>query len=160
MKTIPLTKGMVTIIDDEDFDIVSRFKWYAGKCGTYLYAKRDVKINKKKKSIYMHRMLLSTNDRDVKVDHMNGDTLDNRKENLRICSQKENIRNRNSIRKGNKTGLVGITKTRQGTWQSKIGFDGKTIQLGIFKSKEDAAKAYDSAAKKYFGEFCGKLNYE
>jgi len=92
------------------------------------------------------------------VDHINGKTSDNRIENLRVCTHKENIRNCTLKAKNNKSGYRGVSfdKSRN-KWQASIKVDYKSIGLGRFLNKEDAALAYNNFAKKYFGEFA-RLN--
>lgn len=93
-----------------------------------------------------------------KIDHKNGNGLDNRLKNLRIATESENSRNQNK-RRTNKSGFKGVSwGTRDNKWRSYITINGKFKSLGYYSSKEDAAKAYDKAAIKYFGEFA-KTNY-
>lgn len=98
-REIPLTKGMVAIVDDEDFDSLNQFKWYAknnkakNRPTDIFYAcRRDKKFRGKRKTIYMHRFLMNP-PRSRVVDHRNGNPLDNRKENLRVCTRAENNQN-------------------------------------------------------------------
>jgi hypothetical protein len=92
MKEIKLTKGKTAIVDDEDFDRLSQYKWQFAVIG---YARRTVYVKGKKgrQTLYMHRDILATPS-DMFTDHINGNRLDNRKENLRVCTQAENNRNR------------------------------------------------------------------
>lgn len=117
-------------------------KKYKGKTTTYL----------------LHRMLMETFlkrklDKSEKIDHINGNTLDNRLKNLRICSHTENMRNRKT------SGFKGVSKTASGKYRARITVNNKELHLGSFKSKEEAAKAYNEAANKYYGVFA-RLNKE
>lgn len=170
MKEIKLTKGRVAIVDDEDFETIKMFKWYAheSKPGIF-YARRDKYIGiingkQKSKKILMHRSLLSIDSRKTQVDHKNSDTLDNRKENLRICTNKENSTNKSKLRSDNTSGYRGIYENNRLSTRKYFAFirdkDNKRITIGRFSTIEKAAKAFDKAAKVYYGEFCGKLNFE
>jgi hypothetical protein len=160
MKEVQLSKGFVAIVDDEDFDELNKRKWYAGKCGNKIYARADIGPAASRSRLFMHRIILDVTDKKLKVDHVNGNTLDNQKSNLRLASQKENIRNRNGTRIGNTSGYRGVWFHKiNSKWIAEITVDNKKISLGSFSDKEDAARAFDKAAKLYFGEFCGKLNF-
>jgi hypothetical protein len=90
------------------------------------------------------------------VDHINGDPLDNRKSNLRVCTQAENLRNRRKRAKPTSSKFKGVSRhtiSRQKPWLAKIKSDGKTIYLGTFETEEQAAEAYDRAALERFGTF-------
>jgi len=103
----------------------------------------------------MHRLILNAPP-DLKVDHINGNGLDNRKENLRLATTPQNVRNaRLSLR--NSSGFKGVKRKRQ-KWQASIVFNGKTIRLGVFDAREDAARAYDIAALLLHGEFA-RVNF-
>ena len=108
----------------------------------------------------MHRMLLNFPEQ---VDHINGNTLDNRKSNLRIASLKQNTRNLTTKRKS-KSGFRGVFRAPKNyvsrPWKAGIKHNNKNIHLGYFSTPEEAAKAFDKAAKELFGEFHGKLNFE
>ena len=159
MKEIPLTQGKVTIIDDEDFERINQFKWYAHKINNAFYARRN---KDKKNSIILHRVIMNVTDPNQTVDHINGDTLDNRKLNLRVCDKAHNNLNRNRINKNNKSGYRGVHfNKRLSKWVAQINISkSKHKHLGVFNTAEEAARAYDKKAKELFGEFCGKLNLE
>lgn len=151
MKKIELTRGKFALVDDRDWEMLSKHKWYFMPIG---YAARGVwdKETKKNYIVYMHRLIMG-NPKGKCIDHINRDQLDNRRENLRICEHKENIRN-GKLRSNNKSGHKGVfwDNTRQ-RWVGRITVNYKDIHLGSFKDKELAAMAYKTAAKKYFGDF-------
>ena len=142
------------IIDIEDVDKVNFTSWYLDKNG-YVVSKCK---QTKNKGIYLHRLILNADKTDV-VDHINHNTLDNRKENLRLCTQQENTFNTTNNRKNlNKDSEEkGIFK-RSGKWEARIMYNYKNISLGRYINKEDAIKARKQAEIKYFGEFRNKLN--
>lgn len=162
MKEINLTKNKIALVDDDDFEKLSKFKWYAHKSRTIFYAERHINSNGKRTTIRMHRFLMEV-PKEKEVDHIDGNGLNNQKSNLRICSRQENLRNQKlSVR--NKSGFKGVSwSSRTKKWVSQIGITinkKETIKnLGYFKSKEEAAKTYDNAAKELFGEFA-KLNFK
>jgi hypothetical protein len=150
---IPLTQGKEAIIDEEDFELVNQYSWCLSGTG---YAIRGIYYpeTKKTSSIRMHRFILSAPKR-MEVDHINGNRLDNRKENLRLCYNKENNRNKKKNR-NNTSGFKGVTerKTVGGVrWLAQICNDNQAIFLGSFSSKLEAAEAHDKAAKELFGDF-------
>lgn len=144
-----LPKNKFTIIDEEDFKIIKGYKWFAHKNKTRIY----VDASKNGKMIRMHRLIMNAKPYE-QVDHINGNCLDNRKVNLRLCSNKENTRNRTRLNKNNTSGFKGVSWYKwYNKWLAQIKVDYKTKTLGYFESKEDAAKAYNKAAKKYFNKF-------
>lgn len=141
MKEIQLTKGKVTIVDDEDFDFLSQWKWHFKGKG-YAY-------NWKMKSL--HRLLL-TPPVGKFIDHKNGDKLDNRKSNLRISTISQNMMN-SLPRGGSFAGLKGVTADKGGKWRASINLDGRNITLGRFFTKQGAALAYKVISILEYGEF-------
>lgn len=159
-KLIPLTKNQFAKVDTEDYEWLSQYSWRAIKKPTY-YAQRSWNENGKTRSIKMHREILKIYDPSVMVDHINGDTLDNRKENLRLCSNSQNQANRD-IPITNTTGFKGVQYIKNPRYKYKkykaaIVHQGKQHFLGCFYTAEDAAKAYNEAAIKFFGPFA-KVN--
>jgi hypothetical protein len=149
-KTLMLSKGMVAIVDENDLKKIKKYKWhYDG-----LYAERNIYSGKSRKTERLHRFILGLGQGDKRqIDHINGNKLDNRKENLRICTISQNTMNR-PIQKNNTSGFKGVSHCGRGkSWRAYIKLMQKYIHIGYFKSKIEAAKAYNEAAKKYFGEF-------
>lgn len=154
-KIIELTQNKYAVVDDEDYDRLRGLKWHYHSSG---YAVHGGNHYRKISKTYMHRLIINA-PKNMEVDHINGDGLDNRKENLRIVTKAENAMNRSRSSKNNHSGFKGVSfYKRLNKWQAYINKDRKFIFLGYFDAKIEAAKAYDTAAKQYFGEFA-KLNY-
>jgi hypothetical protein len=157
-KQILLTRGLVALVDEEDYDYLMQWKWYASPDGR---ATRKIALGKvgkvgKFQRVFMHRLINKTPE-GMHTDHINGDPLDNRKLNLRNCNPQQNARNRKSYI-GSKSRFKGVSwHKRQKAWVAYICVNYKTSHLGTFKTEEDAAIAYNFAALDHFGEFA-KLN--
>ena len=151
MKKIPLTQGKFVVVDDCDYDWLIRHKWYARKENrTYYAGRKSGKVISQ-----MHREILGLKAGDKRqIDHINHNGLDNRRSNLRICSFAENHRNRQLNRRKHTSKYKGVCWYKAGCkWRAEIRCDYKLFFLGYFDSEIDAAKAYDRAARKLFGEF-------
>lgn len=153
-KEIPLTKGYVATVDAEDYEELSKRRWHVTfgggqKCP---YAARMLIVDGRRRVMRMHEFLLDIPP-GFEVDHINGNSLDNRRGNLRVCTHRQN----NCNRKGHRADQYGYKGLhwykRCQCWTAQITVDGQKIHLGYFHSKLDAAAAYDKAAIKYFGEF-------
>lgn len=148
MKEIPLTKGYVALVDDEDFERLSKFKyWGQVNCG-YVDARRYAQ-GQNGSEVYVRMACDVLNvPRTTTVDHKNRNSLDNRKENLRVATRSQNSINwvrRNKYGRG--VALVG------GMFQVRIAVNGKRKLIGYYKTPEEARAAYDAAAKQLHGEF-------
>lgn len=143
------TREKYAIVDADVFDYLNTWKWHYGKKDGY--ARRGTKIKGKSKTYLIHRLIIDI-PIGMQIDHINGNRLDNRRENLRVCTPKQNARNRSL--QANSSGYKGVNWDKQmKKWRSKIKIDGKQIFLGLFDNKLDAAKAYDKSAIELFGEF-------
>jgi hypothetical protein len=152
-KEIILTQGKVAIVDDDDFEYLNQFNWQATKNGNTFYARRNFTVsNNKQNKIYMHRLILKP-EKNMVIDHLNGDGLDNRKCNLRICTHGENMRN-SKIPINNKSGYKGVSLDKNiNKFRCRLYVNGQNIHIGYFIDPFDAARAYNAAALKYHGEF-------
>ncbi len=152
MKRIPLTQGKFALVDDVDFEKLSKYKWHAAKHRNTYYARR--KCKSMNYPVRMHREIMGLIYKDGKqTDHRDGNGLNNQKYNLRICSNAENARN--AVKQANNTsGYKGVTWNKPSKkWMAQIESGGKDYNLGRFIDKTEAAKAYDAKAKELFGEF-------
>lgn len=158
MKEIPLTRGQVAIVDDEDFFRLSQFSWYARKSRLTYYANRTIKVNGRNRTIQMHREVLGLTDSKIYSDHIDGNGLNNQKSNLRPATCAQNLSNRGRPSRGNLP-YKGIGfDNRYGNWYGVICCNYKKKRLGTYATPEEAARAYDKAARELFGEFA-RLNF-
>lgn len=147
-KEIKLNKGFVTVVDDEDFEWLSKFKW----CVNHGYAKRTVRNGLKFVTVRMHREILQASN-EMQVDHINGNKLDNRRCNLRLATSSQNQQNRR-VGKDNTSGFKGVSWHKKSKkWCAQITVNRKVKHIGIFDDSIEAAKAYDKAAKELHGVF-------
>lgn len=145
INTLLLSKNQKATIDPEDYEYLSQWKWYVSHYG---YAV----TNWQGRKIYMHRLLMETPE-GLHTDHINRDKLDNRKSNLRICENSQNVANRPK-QSNNTSGYKGVFwSIQQNKWAAKINIKGKQIHLGFHNDKKEAARAYDTAAKEKLGEY-------
>lgn len=153
MKEIKLTQGQIALVDDEDYDYLMQWKWYASEFSNTFYAVRSAHKfgeNTRCKRIYMHRTIMGAPQK-LEVDHIDHNGLNNQKNNLRLCSHMDNQRNKMSW---SKSGYSGVHyKKDHKKYIAYICVDHKNIFLGHTETPEMAALLYNIAAIKYFGEF-------
>lgn len=152
MKTISLTKNAFAIVDDGDFDELSKYKWFLSSNG---YAMRSIHLGKRKSvAVCMHRQILGLGKGEkIDVDHINMNHLDNRRDNLRKCTRSENMRNRGK-NTNNTSGYKGVSWfARDSKWVAGIKHNGKRIYLGLFDDPAIAHEAYKKAALRLHGSF-------
>jgi hypothetical protein len=150
VRLIPLTQGQFAIVDDEDYDQLKQFNWYANETSNgRFYARRDIWNGGKRIRVYMHCQILGVK----KVDHRDGDGLNNKRSNIRYFDRLGNQRNRGMDRR-NKSGFKGVSWDKNlKSWVATIRKDEKKKFLGRFVSPRAAALVYDAAAIKFHGEF-------
>jgi hypothetical protein len=155
MKEIKLNKGMVALVDDDDFGWVCQWRWRVYTRNGLNYAYRR---NRFRKVLYMHREILHSQKGEI-TDHVDGNGLNNQKNNLRICTHAENMRNRRPSGTSRYLGVCvrSIDKDGIPKYVAQITVNRKTIYLGVFKDETLAALTYNTAALKYNGEFA-RLN--
>ena len=148
-REIPLTKGAVAIVDDEDYERLSAYRWHlAGR----RYAARTVKRGGRTSKIWMHREIIGAAD-DAIVDHRDGDGLHNCRVNLREATVQQNTVNRR-VALGAATGYRGVYRQANArTFRAHLTFEGAFVHIGSFRIAAAAARAYDVAATERFGEF-------
>lgn len=149
MKTIPLTRGLLALVDDSDYPLLSTMKWHALNQKGFFYAARSGVVGGKETVIHMHRLLLGFPA--VEIDHRDGNTLNNQRGNLRKASKSRNQANRRKNRNGSSR-YKGVSRYEYG-WLAGIRVNGKRHHLGTFANESDAARAYDAAARREFGQF-------
>jgi len=155
MKKIPLTRGMVALVDDTDYEWLNNWKWYAMHNHNTFYAVHNIRVTKNEQAkVGMHRLILELHrGNKLQADHIDGNGLNNQRSNLRICTGAQNRRSQRS--------QMGCTSRYKGVcwhhhkrkWNSRISVNRKRMHLGYFSSEKTAAAAYNQAALKHFGEF-------
>ena len=151
MKLIPLTQGLSAIVDDADYDRLSKHKWYAHRQHGPVYAERKTTVKGKQITIKMHREVMG-NFPGV-IDHIDGNGINNARSNLRFASTIENACNR-KVMSTNTSGQKGVYFAKSmGKWRASICKQGKRINLGSFSCFEDAKMAYIKASKIIHGCF-------
>lgn len=148
---MPLSRGLFALVDAADYPAVGAFKWSAlkRKDGRFV-AVRNEYVDGRHRMLLLHRWLLGVTDPRVKVDHANGDTLDDRRSNLRRATTQENNRNVRKARGASR--FKGVSRNGR-DWQAYIGLDGKPTYLGTYATEEEAGAVYDAAARRHFGDF-------
>jgi hypothetical protein len=159
MRTIELTQGKVALVDDADWLMVNQHEWRARRSKherTWYALANGHPKDGRRTTIYMHRLITGALPA-IHVDHINGNGLDNRRANLRLCEPAANGRNRRKNRNGSSQ-FKGVNRRKDmGRWRASIGVNGKRLHLGTFGTEDEAASAYDRAAVEHFGDFA-RLN--
>lgn len=151
-KEIKLTRGKVALVSDHRFEYLNQWKWCA------FFKRGKWRAMRKQyfpfiKNIYMHRQIMGVTDPEILVDHIDGDGLNNQDENLRICTNAQNLCNRGK-QINNTSGYKGVHWIKENRkWSAHIQVNKKVIYLGSFTNIDDAARAYNEAAEQYHGEF-------
>lgn len=152
-KLIPLSNGKVAIVDEADYDYLNQWNWHC----VNNYARRQFKRNSQRTVIWMHRLIAGTPD-ELFTDHVNGNTLDNRRSNLRVCNAMQNQGNRKKSKNGKTSRFKGVSKECDSQrYRATAWVNGKRTRLGGFDTQEEAACAYNMWAMNHFGEF-SRLN--
>ena len=166
MVRIDVGKGKITLVDKNKYDLVKGYTWSAvrGQGSKNWYAQTNIKTDKGYTTMMMHKLLIDADySRGEIRDHKNGNGLDNRMDNLRVCRVRDNARNQSGHVDAKWSKYKGVTfqkaATRNKRWVARIIVDYKQIYVGMFKTEIEAAKAYDMAAIKYHGEFA-RLNFK
>lgn len=155
MRYITLTKGQVALVDDADYEGLSRWRWQAKwhKRREVWIAARSTWTKGRKCELSMSRTIMCA-PIGLMVDHINGDSLDNQRHNLRLATNQQNQHNQTRLRRDNTTGYKGVyLNSRSGNYVSQIYFNKRRIPLGTRHTRKEAAMLYNEAALKYFGEF-------
>lgn len=149
VKKIELTQGKHTLVDDEDYDFLNQWKWFAYKDRTTFYARRNIRENNKIKTILMHRIITNP-EKGLVVDHINGNGLDNQRKNLRNVTRRQNSQNSQQKTSSKYPGVYWNKRDKQ--WRVGINLNCKKMTLGAFRSEKKAFKVYRNAVHELTGE--------
>ena len=157
VRYIPLTQDYNAVIDKKDYPIIAKYKWWISKRCHTNYAQHSY-IDKKGigRTISMHRLIMGLpSNKDMFVDHINHDGLDNRMDNLRLVSCSQSMMNSKKCKSITSSKYKGVWFQKNGSlWTAEIHLNGKREYIGWFKTEIEAAKAYNKQAKKLFGDYC------
>lgn len=154
MKHITLTRGYVAFVDNQDFELVSKFKWYAAPTGNTVYATRGIHRpdGPGQTRQMMHRLILGLTDPKILVDHIDRNGLNNQRGNLRTATNQQNQWNA-AKHKDSPQGIKGVRLTRYKTWMVTIKHQGKRTYLGTYKTKVEAENVATAFRQKHHGVF-------
>jgi hypothetical protein len=147
-RQVPLTRGLVALVDETDWPVVSQFKWRPYRGTSTWYAIADIDGHR----VRMHRLILKPPD-DVLVDHRNHNGLDNTRRNIRPCNNQQNVMNARAKRRGTSRFKGVCWHKASGKWSAEIFYNEQKWHLGLFVNEEDAARSYDRKAAELFGQF-------
>ena len=153
LRQIQLTQDKVALVSGSDYDHLNQWKWLAKKDNKGKWYAARVENGK---LIFMHRVIMGVKDLKIKVDHRDGNGLHNWRANLRACTNAENSKNRRRNR-NNTSGYKGVTLDR-GKYRARIRVNYKMVNIGQFETAIEAARAYDTAALVYHGDYA-RLNF-
>jgi len=160
VQTIPLSKGFVAIVDDADFAVLSKYTWHVQVDRHTAYAYTNIPVPGERREngkqayarVSMHRMILGCSGNEI-GEHRNRNGLDNRRANLRKCTQAENNANKIGWGRSQYKGVMFLWRNKNRPWHAYAQKHGKRYSLGYFAKEEEAARAYDQAARRLFGEY-------
>ena len=159
MKLIPLTQGKFAQVDDEWYDYLMQWKWHAVYDKKNYYAGRTINTDAGRRTMFMHTVIVYYNPDMLKIDHMDGDGLNDQYGNLRLCTNMQNCRGQKKRKRKCYSIYKGVTwSIRDEVWMSYIYVCGRRKHLGYFDNPIDAAKLYDNYSIENFGEFA-RLNF-
>jgi len=151
MKKIKLTQNKYTLVDNEDFEVFNKYTWCAVKDGNTFYAQKTTsKKDGSTTTVRLHREIMKP-PKELMIDHIDRDGLNNRRSNLRFCTNTQNQMN-SCKNKNNTSGFKGVYIDK-GKFRSRISFNGRRIHLGFFDTREKAGEAYQDACVEFYGKF-------
>lgn len=156
-REVPLTRGLVALVDANDYDLVCNMgRWRADPSGETFYARKNIHVTRfEQHPLLMHRLITGWS----YVDHRDGNGLNNRRSNLRQATHAQNMANKRLYR-NNTSGFKGVMRNsgKGRPWSASIKVNKRSFRLGNHDTPEEAARAYDQAARRWFGEFA-RLNF-
>ena len=156
MREIPLTQGRVALVDDADYEWLSAYRWHAHLSNKNWYARRKEVRDGKVVRVYMHRHIAGTPS-GLQTDHIDGNSLNNCRANLRSATNSQNGMNKGKIVRARASKYKGVNRHRSG-WQAAIQINGVCFCSKTLTDEAEAARAYDELARKHHGDFA-RLNF-